>query len=83
MRLFGVATSVAGIQLAWGFTGALYRPFLSKRAMLVEGVHRYVAVIEKSRGQLLVMALFGPEMTVVAPLNTLEHNSMTCKEQTA
>ncbi len=60
MRLFGergyAATAVADIQLACGLTGgsgALYKHFPSKRALLAEGVHRYVAAIEKSRGQLM------------------------------
>jgi AcrR family transcriptional regulator len=60
MRLFGergyAATSVADIQLACGLTGgsgALYKHFPSKRALLAEGVHRYVAGLEKSRSGLL------------------------------
>jgi AcrR family transcriptional regulator len=60
MRLFGergyAATSVADIQLACGLTagsGALYKHFASKRDLLSEGVHRYVAGMEKSASELI------------------------------
>jgi AcrR family transcriptional regulator len=60
MRLFGergyAATSVADIQLACGLTagsGALYKHFASKRDLLAEGVHRYVAGMEKSAAELI------------------------------
>jgi len=60
MALFGErgysATSIADIQLACGLTagsGALYKHFPSKLALLAEGVHRYVASVEKSRAGLM------------------------------
>lgn len=59
MRLFGEngydATSVADIQVAAGLaagSGALYKHFASKRDLLADGVHRYVADLEKSRAGL-------------------------------
>jgi len=60
MALFGErgygATSIADIQVACGLTagsGALYKQFPSKQALLAEGVHRYVAAVEKSRAGLM------------------------------
>jgi AcrR family transcriptional regulator len=60
MQLFGergyAATSVADIQTACGLTagsGALYKHFASKRDLLAEGVHRYVAELEKSAAGLV------------------------------
>jgi AcrR family transcriptional regulator len=60
MTLFGGRgydnTSVADIQVACGLTagsGALYKHFPSKQALLAEGVHRYVASLEKSRAGLM------------------------------
>lgn len=60
MALFGErgydATSVADIQLACGLaagSGALYKHFPSKQALLAEGVRRYVASVEKSRAGLM------------------------------
>jgi len=60
MALFGERgydnTSVADIQVACGLTagsGALYKHFPSKQALLAEGVHRYVASLEKSRAGLM------------------------------
>jgi AcrR family transcriptional regulator len=60
MTLFGErgydATSVADIQLACGLTagsGALYKHFPSKQALLAEGVRRYVASVERSRAGLM------------------------------
>ena len=60
MALFGErgydATSVADIQLACGLTagsGALYKHFPSKQALLAEGVRRYVASVEGSRAGLM------------------------------
>jgi AcrR family transcriptional regulator len=62
MELFGergyAATSIADIQVACGLTpgsGALYKHFASKRDLLAEGVHRYVARLEKSAGELVAM----------------------------
>jgi len=62
MALFGErgysATSIADIQLACGLTagsGALYKHFPSKQALLAEGVHRYVASVEKSRAGLMAI----------------------------
>src|ERR1035438_2515970 len=56
MTLFGErgydATSVADIQVACGLTagsGALYKHFPSKQALLAEGLHRYVASVGRSR----------------------------------
>lgn len=55
MRLFGAqgydTTSVADIQVACGLTagsGALYKHFPSKQALLAEGIRRYVADLERS-----------------------------------
>jgi AcrR family transcriptional regulator len=60
MTLFGErgydATSVADIQLACGLTagsGALYKHFPSKQALLAEGVHRYIASVGRSRDGLM------------------------------
>lgn len=60
MTLFGErgydATSVADIQMACGLTagsGALYKHFPSKQALLAEGVRRYVASVERSRAGLM------------------------------
>ena len=60
MTLFGErgydATSVADIQMACGLTagsGALYKHFPSKQALLAEGVRRYVASVESSRAGLM------------------------------
>lgn len=60
MALFGErgygATSIADIQVACGLTAgssALYKHFPSNQALLAEGVHRYVAAVEKSRAGLM------------------------------
>jgi AcrR family transcriptional regulator len=60
MTLFGErgydATSVADIQVACGLTagsGALYKHFPSKQALLAEGLHRYVASVGRSRDGLM------------------------------
>jgi AcrR family transcriptional regulator len=60
MTLFGErgydATSVADIQMACGLTagsGALYKHFPSKQALLAEGLHRYVASVGRSRDGLM------------------------------
>jgi AcrR family transcriptional regulator len=60
MTLFGErgydATSVADIQVACGLTagsGALYKHFPSKQALLAEGLHRYVASVRRSRDGLM------------------------------
>ena len=60
LRLFGErgygATSVADIQTACGLTagsGALYKHFASKEALLAEAVHRYIAELDRSRTGLM------------------------------
>jgi hypothetical protein len=72
------ATSIADIQFARGPTsgsGALYKRFPSKKALVPEGVHRYLADLEKFRVDLV--ASLPPDRSPVWPARQVRQGHPT------